>query len=217
VSALPASAEPLSRDFFDRSVLDIAPDLLGRGLFCNAGDGLDPVVLRLTEVEAYAGVLDPGSHAFRGRTPRNGIMFGPPGFVYVYFTYGMHWCANLVCDGVGHASAVLLRAGGVVSGVESARKRRASARNDAELARGPARLTQALGITRALGGADACSAESPLQVRAGDPPARTTIRNGPRTGVSGDGGDPATFPWRFWIDGAPSVSPYRPHVPKRRS
>ncbi|MFD5729426.1 MULTISPECIES: DNA-3-methyladenine glycosylase [unclassified Streptomyces] len=204
---------PLTRDFFDRPVLEVAPDLLGRTLVRSTPEG--PIALRLTEVEAYAGEIDPGSHAFRGRTRRNDAMYGPPGHAYVYFTYGMWHCMNLVCGPEGRASGVLLRAGEILEGAELTRKRRVSARNDKELAKGPARLATALDIGRALDGTDAIAHEgAELSVLHGTPPARDQVRNGPRTGVGGDG---AVHPWRFWINGDPTVSPYRAHVPRRRS
>lgn len=203
---------PLPREFFDRPVLEVAPDLLGRLLVRTTPDG--PIALRLTEVEAYDGANDPGSHAYRGPTPRNGVMFGPPGHVYVYFTYGMWFCMNLVCGPEGRASAVLLRAGEIVEGAELARKRRLSARNDKELAKGPARLATALDVGRDLDGTDACSSgDTPLRILTGTPIAPDQVRNGPRTGVAGDGG---VHPWRFWSANDPTVSPYRAHVPKRR-
>ncbi|MFJ5778534.1 DNA-3-methyladenine glycosylase [Streptomyces sp. NPDC093094] len=206
---------PLPRTFFDRPVLEVAPDLLGRILVRATPDG--PIAVRLTEVEAYDGGNDPGSHACRGRTPRNDVMFGPPGHVYVYFTYGMWHCMNLVCGPAGRASAVLLRAGEIVEGAEAARLRRLSARNDKELAKGPARLATALDVDRTLDGTDACaSGETPLRILAGTPIASGQVRNGPRTGVSGAGGDGELHPWRYWIDGDPTVSPYRAHVPRRR-
>ncbi|MFK4103134.1 DNA-3-methyladenine glycosylase [Streptomyces sp. NPDC019531] len=204
---------PLPREFFDRPVLEVAPDLLGRILVRTTPDG--PIVLRLTEVEAYDGPNDPGSHAYRGHTARNGVMFGPPGHVYVYFTYGMWFCMNLVCGPEGRASAVLLRAGEVLEGADLARKRRLSARNDKELAKGPARLATALDVARTLDGTDACvSGETPLKVLTGTPVAPDQVLNGPRTGVAGEGG---AHPWRFWVANDPTVSPYRAHVPKRRS
>ncbi|CAL9562160.1 Putative 3-methyladenine DNA glycosylase [Streptomyces sp. enrichment culture] len=204
---------PLPRSFFDRPVLDVAPDLLGRLLVRDTPDG--PIALRLTEVEAYDGPNDPGSHAYRGRTARNAVMFGPPGHVYVYFTYGMWFCMNLVCGPEGRASGVLLRAGEIVEGAELARTRRLSARNDKELAKGPARLATALDVDRTLDGADACSAEgAPLSICTGTPVPRDQVSSGPRTGVAGEGG---VHPWRFWITGDPTVSPYRPHAPRRRS
>ncbi|MCS0637222.1 DNA-3-methyladenine glycosylase [Streptomyces sp. LP05-1] len=206
---------PLPRDFFDRPVLEVAPDLLGRVLVRTTDDG--PIELRLTEVEAYAGEDDPGSHAYRGRTARNAVMFGPPGHAYVYFTYGMWHCLNLVCGPEGRASGVLLRAGEVRVGQELARKRRLSARNDKELAKGPARLATALDVDRTLDGTDTCAdgaaAVSPLAVLTGAPIPPGQVRTGPRTGVGGEGAD---HPWRFWIDGDPTVSPYRAHAPRRR-
>ncbi|MGW8673294.1 DNA-3-methyladenine glycosylase [Streptomyces niveus] len=204
---------PLPRHFFDRPVLEVAPDLLGRTLVRRTADGT--IELRLTEVEAYAGDIDPGSHAFRGRTARNDVMFGPPGHAYVYFTYGMWHCLNLVCGPVGRASGVLLRAGEVLSGAEQVRKRRVSARNDKELAKGPARLATGLAVDRALNGTDVCSGDdAPLSILMGTPPPSDLVRNGPRTGVGGDG---APHPWRYWIDGDPTVSPYRAHTPRRRT
>ncbi|SMF82256.1 DNA-3-methyladenine glycosylase [Streptomyces sp. Amel2xC10] len=202
----------LPRDFFDRPVLDVAPDLLGRLLVRTTPEG--PITLRITEVEAYDGPNDPGSHAYRGRTPRNEVMFGPPGHVYVYFTYGMWHCMNLVCGPEGRASAVLLRAGEVIEGADLARTRRLSARHDRELAKGPARLATALGVDRALDGTDACTAgDTPLKVLTGRAVPSDQVRNGPRTGVSGDG---AVHPWRYWVADDPTVSPYRAHVPRRR-
>jgi DNA-3-methyladenine glycosylase len=210
---VPPDRTPLPRDFFDRPVLEVAPDLLGRTLLRTTPDG--PIAVRVTEVEAYDGPNDPGSHAYRGPTPRNEVMFGPPGHVYVYFTYGMWFCMNLVCGPVGTASAVLLRAGEIIEGVDLARKRRLSARYDRELAKGPARLATALGVDRAL---DACAAgETPLRMLSGTPVPSDQVRNGPRTGVAGEGGDGAVHPWRYWAAGDPTVSPYRAHVPRRRS
>lgn len=207
---------PLKRDFFDRSVLEVAPDLLGRTLVRVTDDG--PIELRLTEVEAYAGAIDPGSHAFRGQTARNSVMFGPPGHCYVYFTYGMWHCLNLVCGPEGMASGVLLRAGEIRTGAELARKRRISAPNDKELAKGPARLATALDIDRALNGsdviADPATPLAPLSVLFGTPPPADQVRSGPRTGVGGDG---SHQPWRFWIDGDRTVSPYRAHAPRKRA
>jgi DNA-3-methyladenine glycosylase len=187
-------------------VLEVARDLLGAILAC------DGVQVRLTEVEAYDGPNDPASHSYRGETARNAVMFGPPGFSYVYFTYGMHFCVNLVCGPPGVPAAVLLRAGEVVAGVEVAASRRPrSTRRD--LARGPARLTQALAIDRALNGVDVTRADSPLQVLAGAPTDQALVRAGPRVGIS----RAVDWPWRFWIDGEPSVSVYRTYAPTRRT
>lgn len=189
-----------------RPSVEVAPLLLGAVIH---GRG---VSVRLTEVEAYLGEQDPGSHAFRGQTRRNAVMFGPPGHLYTYFTYGMHTCANVVCGEDGVATGVLLRAGEVVEGIELARERRLSTRTDADLARGPARLTVALGITLADGGTDL--GNGPIRLEAAAHPV-VPYATGPRTGVAGEGGSDA-FPWRFWIPGDPTVSPYKRHVPKRR-
>lgn len=205
----------MEREFFDRPAVEVAPELLGCVLERESAEGL--VAVELTEVEAYMGTADPASHAYRGQTARNAVMFGPPGHAYVYFTYGMHFCVNLVCQLPGTASAVLLRAGKVIAGEQLARARR-ERRNgkggiaDRDLARGPARLCQALDIDRALDGADVCADGSPLRIK------QLSTRNhcrydcGPRVGVS-SGADVA---WRYWLPGEPSVSPYRAHVPKKR-
>ena len=193
--------------------MEVAPDLLG----CHLSYG--GVTLRLTELEAYAGELDPGAHAFRGMTPRTRPMFGPPGFTYVYFTYGHHWCVNLVVGEVGTASAVLVRAGEVVSGHDLVRTRRGPVR-ERDWARGPGRLGQALAMGREQTGLDFCrpplGEPIDLVVSAGERPAPAEVRVGPRVGVSGPGGDGASYPWRFWVDGEPSVSAYRPGVVRKR-
>jgi DNA-3-methyladenine glycosylase len=195
----------LDRSWFDRPVLEVARDLLG--VLIVHGD----VSVRLTEVEAYAGGHDPASHAFRGPTERNRVMFGPPGHAYVYFTYGMHFCMNVVCGPDGHASAVLLRAGEVVAGYDIAKVRRPGA-SDRDLARGPARLTRALDVDRRLDGADLTDPASPLRLEPGKPVTDAEVRRGPRVGIS----SAADLPWRMWVDGEPTVSIYRPHTPKRR-
>jgi DNA-3-methyladenine glycosylase len=216
----------------------VAPALLGCVLEHETADGL--VAVELTEVEAYTGKTDPASHAYRGMTARNAVMFGPPGHAYVYFTYGMHFCVNIVCEPAGTASAVLLRAGLVVAGEALARHRRAARRSAADgrdtdarddgaadaqdaavtgapviiaardLARGPARLCQALAITRAQNGADLCLPASPLRLLPGDA-GKSVISTGPRVGVTAA----AEVPWRFWLAGDPTVSAYRLH--KRRA
>jgi DNA-3-methyladenine glycosylase len=193
---------PDLRSLLERPVLEVAPLLLGATL--RHGE----VGCRITEVEAYDGANDPGSHAFRGPTPRNAVMFGPAGHLYVYFTYGMHWCANVVCAPVGRASAVLFRAGEIVDGVETARARRTSARSDRDLARGPARLCQALAIAHDQDGHDL--ARPPLTLELGPPPGE--LHTGPRVGLrlAGD------RPWRFWLADEPTVSAYRPAVTRSR-
>jgi DNA-3-methyladenine glycosylase len=187
-------------------VVEVAPTLLGATLRANG------VAVRLTEVEAYEGESDPGSHAFRGRTPRTEVMFGPPGRAYVYFTYGMHWCLNVVCGPDGLASAVLVRAGEVVDGVDLARSRRPGS-TDRDLARGPARLTRALAVDGEYGGVDLLDPSSPLTLVPGEPVDPGLIRTGPRVGVGGAG---AATPWRFWLDDERTVSVYRPAVTRRR-
>ena len=189
----------------------MAPDLLGCVLSHETGAGV--VAVEITEVEAYLGRDDPASHAYRGQTPRNAVMFGPPGHAYVYFTYGMHFCVNLVCQPEGIATAVLLRAGRIVEGEELARARRPSSRREQDLASGPARLCQALGIDRAQNGADVCTVGSPLLVTSTTARYERKICQGPRVGVS----SAADVPWRYWIEGDRTVSAYRAHVPRTRS
>ncbi|HEX7354957.1 MAG TPA: DNA-3-methyladenine glycosylase [Mycobacteriales bacterium] len=174
----------------------VAPDLLGCRLV-RAG-----VTVRLTEVEAYAGESDPASHAFRGRTPRTAVMFGPAGHYYVYFVYGVHWCANLVTGPDGTASAVLLRAGAVEDGLDAARTRSPD-RRDEHLARGPAALARVLGLRGEQSGERAT-----LLPRTSAPP----VSVGPRVGVRAA----ADVPWRFWVTGDASVSAFRRAAPRRR-
>jgi DNA-3-methyladenine glycosylase len=201
----------LPREFLNRPAPEVAPGLLGCVLEHESPEGL--VAVRLTEVEAYNGEGDPASHAARGRTARNAVMYGLPGYAYVYFTYGMHFCVNVVCMTPGTASAVLMRAGAVIAGEELARHRRPVQGPPRDLARGPARLCQALAIDRALNGADFCDPASPVRLRTRiGSVAENAICTGPRVGVS----TAATVPWRFWLDGEPSVSVYRPWVPRRR-
>lgn len=199
----------LPASFFDRPVLQIAPELLGC-VVSHAG-----VSVRLTEVEAYDGARDPGSHAFRGRTARNASMFGPPGTLYVYFTYGMHWCCNIGCGPEGMASAVLMRGGEVVAGQEIAleRRRHCPVR---DLARGPARLAQALALTRDQDGVRVTDVQGEVSVTRPPHGLGGTVLTGPRVGLRGPGGDGATYPWRFWLEGEPTVSAYRPAKPRRR-
>jgi DNA-3-methyladenine glycosylase len=177
------------------------------------------VSVRLTEVEAYAGAHDPGSHGYRGRTLRTEVMFGPPGHLYVYFSYGMHWCANVVCGADGECAAVLLRAGEVVDGIELARRRRVSrdgrVPRDVDLARGPARLTRTLALDGAHDGVDLTVGHQVWLEPSAPVIRQDVVRVGGRVGVSGAGGDPVAFPWRFWLDGEPTVSAYRPAARRR--
>lgn len=197
------------RDWFDGDVLAVAPRLLGGVLRRSTPEGT--VAIRVTEVEAYAGSGDPGSHTFRGRTDRNATMFGPPGHLYCYLSYGMHFNLNVVCDGEGVGSACLLRAGEVIEGAELARRRRSvrprrSPLPEHHLARGPGNLGQAIGSSRECDGADLMGEEWSWWLPKAPP---TVWRTGPRVGVSGEGGDRNRFPWRFWLPAEPSVSPYR--------
>jgi DNA-3-methyladenine glycosylase len=190
-------------DVIGRPAPEAAPDLLGWRLTHRTAQGV--VTVELTEVEAYDGEQDPASHAGRGRTPRNAVMYGPAGALYVYFSYGMHWCANVVCGSEGDASAVLLRAGRVVEGVDLARVRRGPRVADRGLARGPACLTQALGIGREQNGVDLVHSPD----FSWEPPApavdRPPVSSGPRVGVS----VAVDVPWRFWLTGDPTVSAYK--------
>ncbi|WP_335986792.1 DNA-3-methyladenine glycosylase [Glycomyces sp. MUSA5-2] len=182
----------LDRDFFARDSVVVAPELLGCIVTANG------VSVRLTEVEAYR-EDDPASHSFRGPTARTKVMFGPAGFLYVYFTYGMHFCANLVCGADGAGAAVLLRAGEVVDGAPVAQGRRGENVAERDLARGPARLAQAMGWGRDDDGRDMVGA-----VSRGEPVASLA---GPRTGIT----KAADTAWRFWIPGDRYVSPYKRH------
>ena len=171
------------------------------------------VTVRLTEVEAYSGLgADPASHAHRGLTARNAVMFGPAGRLYVYQIYGMHFCANVVCGEPGRAAAVLLRAGEVVDGLETARQRRPAARHDRDLAAGPAKLMQVLALNRAANDTSVIDGTGPATLSFGkEPPAE--IAAGPRVGVT----SALDVPWRFWIAGDPTVSTYRRHAPRKVS
>ncbi len=178
--------------------------LLGLRLTANG------VTVRLTEVEAYSGLgQDPASHAHRGMTGRNEVMFGPAGKLYVYQIYGMHFCANIVCGEEGVAAAVLLRAGEVVEGIDLARTRRGAARHDRDLAAGPAKLMQVLALDKGANGTSVLDGSGPATLGA---PAGAVgpIAAGPRVGVTAA----HDVPWRFWIDGDPTVSAYRRHVPR---
>ena len=203
-----AGHEHSVRQLLSGDARQVAPQLLGAVLSYASPEG--SVSVRITEVEAYLGPHDsqhpdPGSHTFRGPTGRNKPMFGPAGHLYVYFTYGMHYCANIVCGPPGVASALLLRGGEIVGGEELARARRPTSKSPKDLASGPARLATALGLTTADSGRDALSEPFRLELpvsRARD------ISTGPRVGVSGAGGSHA-YPWRYWLTGDPTVSRYK--------
>ncbi|MGP0225292.1 MULTISPECIES: DNA-3-methyladenine glycosylase [unclassified Paenarthrobacter] len=203
------------RDFLTGDPRSIAPLFLGAVLTHQSEAG--PVSVRLTEVEAYMGPRDsehpdPGSHTYGGRTARNAPMFGPAGYLYVYFTYGMHYCANIVCGPDGAPSALLLRAGEVVAGGELAAARRPASKTHKDLASGPARLASALGLTTADTGRDALVEPFSLWLP-GTPAA--AVASGPRVGVAGPGGT-TEYPWRFWIEDDPTVSRYKAARPRNR-
>jgi DNA-3-methyladenine glycosylase len=199
---------PVEREFFRRDPRDVAPDLLNKLLVRRAatGDGdratATERVGRIVEVEAYCGTEDPGSHAYRGETPRNRTMFGPPGGLYVYFTYGMHWCANAVCGEEGQGLAVLLRAASPVAGVEAMFAARPKARRERDLCSGPAKLCQAFGLDRGFDGADLVSGDRGVLVcDDGTPPPVHPFQT-TRIGLSAG----AEHPWRWCVPGDPHVS-----------
>ena len=213
MSRSPSQAREPLREFLSGDARTLAPMLLGAVLTHDSREGR--VSVRLTEVEAYLGPEDslhpdPGSHTYRGPTPRNAPMFGPAGHLYVYFTYGMHHCANIVCGPAGVASALLLRAGEIVEGLELAQHRRPTSKNPADLASGPARLAKALGLTTAYSGRDALV--PPFGLALPDKPV-AEVSSGPRVGVSGVGGS-EQYAWRFWITGHPTVSKYKAAKPR---
>ena len=180
---------------------EVAPLLLNKVLVHDDA-GAGRLAGRIVEAEAYCGAMDPGSHAFRGRTPRNATMFGPPGHLYVYFTYGMHWCANVVCRPAGEAGAVLLRALAPLEGQDVMWTRRPGARRERDLCSGPARLAQALGLDRSADGADLRAGPIRLLDDGTPPPAVPGVST--RIGLSPGRGDES--PWRFYVPGDPNIS-----------
>ena len=193
------SGQPLGRPFYARDPRVVAPELLGKVLVHGSRSA------RIVEVEAYCGADDPGSHAFRGPTPRNEVMFGPAGHLYVYFTYGMHWCANAVCADSGIAGAVLLRAGAPLTGLDDMWAARPAARRVRDLCSGPAKLCQALGLDGAFDGADLVAREGRVTVvdDGVEPPAEPGVST--RVGLS-VGSD---HPWRWYVPGDENVSARR--------
>ena len=191
----------LPRSFYARDSRELAPLLLNKLLVHDDPDaGL--LAVRIVEVEAYAGAEDPGSHGFRGPTKRNATMFGPPGFLYVYFTYGMHWCANVVSGTKGMSNAVLLRAGEPVRGIEAMRLHRPTARQDAQLCSGPAKLTQALLLSGGDDGADLV--RGPIRLLDDGTPPPTRPGRSRRVGLREGRGD--EHRWRFFVKGNVNVS-----------
>jgi DNA-3-methyladenine glycosylase len=193
-----SAGRTLPRSFYARDPLDLAPALLNKVLIA------PDVAARIVEVEAYRGSDDPGSHAFRGMTPRTEVMFGPPGHLYVYFTYGMHWCANVVGRHTtrGDAAAVLLRAAAPVDGVAVMRERRVKARRERDLLAGPARLCQAFRITGADNGTDLVRGPIRIVDDGLAPPVAPGVST--RIGLAPGRGDDQ--PWRFFVPGDPNLS-----------
>lgn len=183
--------------------VDLARVLLGSVLESTRKSGT--VAARIVEVEAYRGEEDPASHSYRGKTPRNAVMWGPAGHLYVYFVYGMHFCANVVGADDGEPGGVLLRAAEVVEGTDVVRARRPAAKGSAELAKGPAILASALALDREDNGADLLDPASPIRLFAGEDVDPSRVRSGPRVGVA----VAMETPWRFWIGDSPAVSAYR--------
>ena len=187
----------LDRAFYARDSRVVAPELLNKVLV--AGE----CAARIVEVEAYCGEEDPGSHGFRGETPRTRVMFGPAGHLYVYFTYGMHWCANAVCGDLGESSAVLLRAAAPLAGLEVMRERRgAVARRDRDLCSGPAKLCQAFGIAKAFDGADLVAGDEAVQIVDDGTPPPVTPGVSRRIGLSAG----VEHEWRWFVPGDPNLS-----------
>lgn len=191
------SLKSLSRDS-----LVVAPSILGAVLTVHSDQG--SVAVRITEVEAYEGQRDPASHAYKGESPRNEVMFGPAGHLYVYRSHGLHWCCNVVCGVTGTATAVLLRAGQVIDGIDLAHERRGENVKDDNLARGPGNLGRTIGITSEHNGADLLKGTS-VVLTVGKPVDPAQCVAGPRVGVS----KAADWPWRFHLAGDPTVSAYR--------
>jgi DNA-3-methyladenine glycosylase len=187
----------LGRDFYRRDPRSVAPELLNKVLA--RGD----VSARIVEVEAYCGSIDPGSHAYRGMTNRNATMFGPPGGLYVYFTYGMHWCANAVCGDDGEGVAVLLRAAAPLTGIETMREMRGpAARRDRDLCSGPAKLCEAFGLDRTFDGADLVTGDRGVTIIDDETPPPACPGNTTRIGLSAG----AEHPWRWTVSGDPNLS-----------
>lgn len=197
-------ARRLTRAFYARDSLELAPLLLNKLFVSDEPEGR--LAVRIVEVEAYRGSADPGSHAYRGQTPRNASMFGPPGRLYVYFTYGMHWCANVVALGApGDASAVLLRAGEPLEGIDVMRSRRPAARRDRDLCSGPARLAQAFGLDREADGASLVRGSLGIYDDGVAPPGRPG--RSARVGLAPGKGE--TSRWRWFVTGNAHVSKTR--------
>ncbi|MCR6627260.1 MAG: DNA-3-methyladenine glycosylase [Pseudoxanthomonas sp.] len=193
----------LPRKFYDRHPTLVAPELLNKVLVRDDGRAL-----RIVEVEAYAGHEDPAAHSFRGQTARNATMFGPPGRLYVYFTYGMHWGSNAVC---GNGMGVLLRAGEPIQGLQAMLQARPAAKRDRDVASGPGKLTQAMGITREQDGSDLVTGDRGILIVSDGTPPPSAPFTGPRIGIS----KAVEFPWRWHVPHHAHVS-VRPPRPIKR-
>jgi DNA-3-methyladenine glycosylase len=202
VPAASSRRRVLRRSFYEGDSLEVAPLLLNKILARRDDSGVVTVSGRIVEVEAYRGETDPASHAYRGPTKRNGVMFGPPGHLYVYFTYGMHWCANVVCAPEAVARAVLLRALAPVDGLELIRANRLAGLADTDLLSGPARLCQGLGIDRRFDGADLVTGDLGFVLLDDRVPPPDDPGTSGRVGIR----EAADLPWRFWVPGDPNVS-----------
>lgn len=189
--------QPLPRDFYRRHPAEVAPELLNKILVRSDGRAG-----RLVEVEAYAGREDPAAHSYRGPTARNATMFGPPGHLYVYFTYGIHWAGNAVCGEVGEGAGVLLRAMEPLAGLDAMRALRPAARRDRDLASGPGKLAQAMGLDRGFDGADLVTGDRGILIVDDGTPPPAEPRVGPRIGIS----RAVELPWRWHVAGHPHVS-----------
>ena len=195
-----ASRRALPRSFYDRDALDVAPELLNKVLV-RTGDG-PRLAARIVEVEAYRGADDPGSHAFRRQTARNVTMFGRPGHLYVYFSYGNHWCMNAVCGPGREPHAVLLRAAAPLAGIDAMRERRVAARRDRDLCAGPGRLGQAFAVDRSDDGLDLVRGPLRIVDDGVAPPKRPGVSR--RVGLGAGKGE--ELPYRFYVPGNENVS-----------
>src|SRR6476469_6213097 len=201
-SASVRAGKRLPRAFYRRDPREVAPDLLNKVLVANDGRRA-----RIVETEAYCGAFDAAAHTYRGQTARNAVMFGVPGLLYVYFTYGMHYCCNAVCGEEGEGVAVLLRAAAPMQGIERMRRARgAAARRDRDLCNGPAKLCQAFGLDRAHDGADLVTVDRGVTIADDDTPPPSRPANSRRVGLTAG----AEHPWRWFVDGDVNVSRARP-------
>ena len=200
---MPDGWAPLPREFYQRHPTLLAPELLNKLLVRSDGRAV-----RIVEVEAYAGHEDPAAHGYRGRTARNATMFGPPGHLYVYFTYGMHWGSNAVC---GNGLGVLLRAGEPIQGLAAMLQARPAAKRDRDVASGPGKLSQAMGITRELDGSDLVTGDRGMLIVTDGTPPPTHPIVGPRIGIS----KAMELPWRWHVPDHEHVS-VRPPRPIKR-